>query len=169
MPNHLSYLDAPVLFQVLGVDFKALAKKELFEVPFFGAVLRRAGFIAVDRSDREQARAAVDRAARSLREGACFLIFPEGTRSRTGILGDFKKGAFVAAIHAGSRILPVVLTGTRELMPKGGLAIRPGAVRVRVLDPIDAGSYSYADRERLVAEVRGRIASALAEGAQASP
>lgn len=68
----------------------------------------------------------------------------------------------MAALESGSRILPVALEGTRELMPKGGLKIRPGTVRVRVLDPVDTGSYSYADRERLAAEVRGRIAEALA-------
>jgi 1-acyl-sn-glycerol-3-phosphate acyltransferase len=162
MSNHVSLLDAPVLFQVLGVDFKAVTKKEVFAAPFFGAVLRMAGFIEVDRSDREQARRAMDRTALSLREGACFLVFPEGTRSRTGEMGAFKKGAFVAAMESGSRILPVALTGTRELMPKGRFAIRPGTVRVRVLDPVDAGSYSYADRDRLIGEVKRRIAEALA-------
>ena len=161
MSNHVSHLDAPVLFQVLGVDFKAVAKKELFGIPFLGAVLRMAGFIEVDRADREQARRAMDRTAQSLRAGACFLVFPEGTRSRTGELGEFKKGAFVAAVESGSRILPVALTGTRELMPKGGFSIRRGTVGVRVLDPVDTGSYSYADRDRLIAEVKGRIADAL--------
>jgi 1-acyl-sn-glycerol-3-phosphate acyltransferase len=160
--NHVSHLDAPVLLQGLGIDYKAVAKKELFRIPFFSAVLRAAGFVEVDRSDREQARRAIDRAAESLRSGDCFLMFPEGTRSRTGELGEFKKGAFVAALEAGSRIVPVALTGTRELMPKGRLAIRRGTVRVRVLDPVDAGRYSYADRDRLIADVRGRIAAALA-------
>jgi 1-acyl-sn-glycerol-3-phosphate acyltransferase len=162
MSNHVSHLDAPVLFQVLGVDFKAVAKKEVFSAPFFGAVLRMAGFIEVDRGNREQAHGAMERTAESLRAGACFLVFPEGTRSRTGDLGTFKKGAFVAAIESRSRIVPVALEGTRELMPRGGLAIRPGTVRVRVLDPVETGSYSYADRDRLATEVRERIAAALA-------
>jgi 1-acyl-sn-glycerol-3-phosphate acyltransferase len=169
MSNHVSHLDAPVLFQVLGVDFKAVAKKEVFAAPFFGAVLRMAGFVEVDRANREQAHRAMDRTAQSLREGACFLVFPEGTRSKTGALGEFKKGAFVAAIESGSRILPVALEGTRELMPKGGLAIRPGSVRVRVLDPVDAGSYSYAERDRLAAEVRSRIGAALAGSTAGAP
>jgi 1-acyl-sn-glycerol-3-phosphate acyltransferase len=168
MSNHVSHLDAPVLFQVLGVDFKAVAKKEVFAAPFFGAVLRMAGFIEVDRGNREQSHRAMQRTAESLRAGACFLVFPEGTRSRTGELGAFKKGAFVAAIESESRILPVALEGTRELMPRGGMAIRPGTVRVRVLDPVEAGSYSYADRDRLAAEVRSRIAAALA-GVAAPP
>jgi 1-acyl-sn-glycerol-3-phosphate acyltransferase len=165
MPNHVSNLDAPVLFEALGLDFKAVAKKEIFKIPFLGHVLRFAGFIEVDRGDRNQSRTALDRAAQSLREGNCFLIFPEGTRTRTGELGPFKRGAFVAAIEAGSRIVPAALQGVRELMPRGRLRINPGTVRLRLLDPVNAGSYGYDDRERLAAEVRGRIADALAESA----
>jgi 1-acyl-sn-glycerol-3-phosphate acyltransferase len=158
----VSHLDAPVLLQALGVDFRAVAKKEVFYVPFFSSVLRFAGFIEVDRGDRAQATRAIARAVDALKRGACFLIFPEGTRSRTGEVGPFKKGGFVVAMDAGSRIVPVALQGTRELMPRGGFRIRPGTVRVRVLDPVSAGSYSYGDRDALIADVRGRIAAALA-------
>ena len=165
MPNHASHLDAPVLFQALGIDFKAVAKKEIFGIPFLGHVLRVAGFIDVNRSDRTQSRAALDRAAESLRRGNCFMIFPEGTRTRTGDLGPFKRGAFVAAIEAGSRIVPAALQGVGELMPRGRFRIRPGTVRLRLLEPLDAGGYSYDDRERLASEVRSRIAAALAEKA----
>lgn len=160
--NHVSHLDAPVLLQAFGIDFKAVAKKEVFYVPVFASVLRFAGFIEVDRSNRAQATRAIARAVSALKRGDCFLIFPEGTRSRTGELGPFKKGGFVVAMDAGSRIVPVALEGTRELMPRGGFRIRPGTVRVRVLDPVAAGSYSYDDRDALIAEVRGRIAAALA-------
>ena len=160
--NHVSHLDAPVLLQALGIDFKAVAKKEVFRMPVLGRVLRLAGFIEVDRADRTQATRAIARAVAALQGGDCFLIFPEGTRSRTGEVGPFKKGGFVVAMDAASRIVPVALAGTRELMPRGGFRIRPGTVRVRVLDPIPAGSYSYGDRDALIAEVRGRMVAALA-------
>ncbi len=159
--NHESHLDAPVLFEGLGTDFKAVVKKEIFAWPFFGRVLRRAGFVAVDRRDRIQSGQALARAVETLRGGACFLVFAEGTRSRTGELGPFKKGGFVIAIDAGSRIVPVVVQGGRDLMPRGGFRIRGGTVRVRVLDPVDAAGYSYADRDRLVGEVHERIAAAI--------
>jgi 1-acyl-sn-glycerol-3-phosphate acyltransferase len=159
--NHVSHLDAPVLFKALGKDFKAVVKKEIFSWPFLGRVLRRAGFVAVDRRDRTQSGRALSRAAESLRAGACLLVFAEGTRSRTGELQAFKKGGFVAGIEAGSRIVPVAVHGGRELMPAGGFRIRSGTVRVRVLDPVEAARYSYADRDRLVGEVHARIAAAL--------
>ena len=163
MSNHVSLLDAPVLFQVLGVDLRAVAKKEVFKLPFLHRCLRYAGFIEVDRSNREQAARAIQAAVVSLRQGHCFLIFPEGTRSPDGRLGPFKKGGFVVAMDATSRILPVVLSGVHERMPRGSFRIRPGTIRLKVLDPVEAGSYSYDTREELMAEVRGRMAAALAD------
>lgn len=159
--NHVSHLDAPVLFEALGIDLRAVVKKEIFSWPFLGRILRRAGFVAVDRRDRIKAAQSLSRAAEALREGACFLVFAEGTRSPTGELGRFKKGGFVAAIEAGSRVVPVAVHGSRELMPRGGFGLKSGTVRVRVLDPVEAARYSYSDRDRLVGEVRARIAAAL--------
>jgi 1-acyl-sn-glycerol-3-phosphate acyltransferase len=163
MPNHVSNLDAPVVFLALGIDFKALVKLELFEVPFLGRAMKVAGLVPVDRKNRLQAEKAVDAAAAGLAAGQCFLIYPEGTRSATGELGAFKKGGFVAAIQAGSRIVPVALTGVGELMPRGSFRIRPGTVRVRVLPAVEAGRYKYEERDVLLREVRGAMERALAE------
>jgi len=162
MANHLSLLDAPVLIEAFDVNWKAVVKKEIFKFPFLNYCLRFAGFIEVDRTDRSQATQAIAKAVSALKEGACFLIFPEGTRSRTGELGEFKKGGFLVAIEARSRIIPLAIRGTRDLMPRGGFRIRPGVVEVRVLDPIDAGRYSYEQRDTLIAEIRSRVAAALA-------
>ena len=161
MPNHVSNLDAAILFGHIRLPFKAVAKRELFSFPFVHYCLRYAGFIDVDRRDPGQSRKAMTRAVASLKGGNCFIIFPEGTRSLNGELGEFRKGAFVVAIEAGSRIAPVAVLGAEKLMPRGRFVIQPGTVRIRVLDPVDAASYSYQDRDRLVAEVRGRIAAAL--------
>ncbi len=163
LANHVSHLDPPILYDVLGIDLKAIAKKEVFSIPFFGQVLRRAGFVPVDRNNTPQARNAVSATAASLGRGNCFLVFPEGTRSETGALLPFKKGAFVAAIEAGSRIVPVVIHGTQPLLPRGAWGVRAGRVSVRILDPVDARGYSYAERDLLVEEVRGRMAKALSE------
>lgn len=161
MVNHTSHLDAALLFGWVPVDFKVVLKKELYRFPFIHNCFDYVGFIKVDRGDPDQARQAVARAVASLKQGSTFLIFPEGTRSRTGELQDFKKGGFVVAIEAGSRIVPVAVVGAAGLMPKGGLRIRPGTVRLRVLDPVDADGYSYDERDRLMGDVRARIAAAL--------
>jgi len=162
MPNHTSHLDAALLFGLLPVEFKAVVKRELYRFPFVHYCLKFAGFIDVNRKDPIQSKRAIARAVESLKAGSNFIIFPEGTRSRTGELGDFKKGGFVVAIDAGSRIVPVAILGAQRLMPRGSFRIRPGTVRVRVLDPEDAASYSYEERARLTAVVRERIAAALA-------
>jgi len=159
--NHASHLDAPALYLALRVPFVALAKREVFDIPLFSAVIRRAGFIPIQRGDRTEAAGAVARMVAALREGACVLVFPEGTRSPTGELGPFKKGGFLAAVEASSRVVPVAVHGTRSLMPRHGYALRPGHVRVSILDPVDAGRYSYSDRDLVIAQVRSQIDQAL--------
>jgi 1-acyl-sn-glycerol-3-phosphate acyltransferase len=161
MANHQSMLDPPVLFQALGIDFKAVLKVEIYRVPFLHYPLNYAGYVAIDRKNRIQAQQAIQRTASALKQGSTFLIFPEGTRSRTGELQPFKRGAFVAAIEARSRIFPLALRGFRELLPRGGFRIRPGTVEIEVLDPVDAGGYSYERRGELVERVRGCIEDAL--------
>src|SRR5260221_11871571 len=157
--NHVSHLDGPVLFEALGTDLRAVGKKEVFSWPFLGPVLRRAGFVAVNRRDRIQSGQALSRAAASLRAGTCFPVFPEGTRSRTGELGAFKKGGFVIGIEAGSRILPVVVHGGRELMPAGGFRTRGGAVGGGGLGPLPSRGYSFAERARVPAQAEARHAA----------
>ena len=160
MANHASLLDPCVALEAIPVDFKVLVKKELFKVPFLGTAMLRAGLIPVDRANRERARLSIGKAVDSLRAGNAFLVFPEGTRTRTGELGDLKKGVFIAAMEAGSRIVPVALRGTRTLLPKGRFSIVPGEVVVELLPPVPA--HPDANREELMAEVRSRIAAALA-------
>ena len=159
--NHASHLDAPALFLALGIPFVALAKREVFDIPFFSTVLLRAGFIPIQRGDRTEAAGAVGRMVAALRKGKSVLVFPEGTRSSTGALGPFKKGGFLAAVEAGSRVVPVAVQGTLSLMPRHGYGLRPGHVRISILDPVDTAGYSYSDRDLVIAQVRTRIDQAL--------
>ena len=125
--------------------------------------MRRAGFPAVDRGDRRKAIAALKEAASALAEGHDFLAFPEGTRSETGALGEFKKGPFVMAIQGGVPVAPFVLHGTRDLLPKGSRRLAAGVVEVKFLEPVPTAHLSIKDRDVLLAEVRAMVAASLAD------
>jgi 1-acyl-sn-glycerol-3-phosphate acyltransferase len=119
------------------------------------------GFVAVERADRDKALAAISRGAASLKAGNSFLIFPEGTRSRTGALVPFKKGGFIMAIEAQAPIVPVAVHGGRDAMRKGSAFVRPVMVSVRVGAPIATSGLTLADRDQLIASVRTEIQALL--------
>jgi 1-acyl-sn-glycerol-3-phosphate acyltransferase len=122
------------------------------------------GFVAVDRRDREQAMRALEQGADSLRAGNPFLIFPEGTRSRTGALLPFKKGGFIMAIKAQAPIVPVAIAGGRDAMRKGSAWVRPVRVSVRIGRPVPTAGLTLDDRDELVARVRTEVQNLLDEG-----
>ena len=124
MPNHQSNFDIPVLLAHLKVQFRWLAKIELFKIPIFGYAMKRAGYISIDRSNRKSAFKSLKRAARIIREGVSVIIFPEGTRNLENNIALFKKGGFVLAVDSGVPIVPVITHGTREIMPKKKLVKR---------------------------------------------
>jgi len=159
-PNHQSNFDIAALLGYLPGNNRFAAKKELFDEPVLGMVLRTMGMISID---RENPLAAIETLNDLNRDGYSTIIFPEGTRSRDGRLLPFKKGPFVAAIHLKVPIVPVVCKGTQAVMPKGKyLSIYPGTVEVVVLEPIPTADVSYDDRELLRETVRARIAEELA-------
>ncbi|HSM74183.1 MAG TPA: lysophospholipid acyltransferase family protein, partial [Desulfobacterales bacterium] len=108
MSNHQSNFDIPVLLAFLKVQFRWLAKEELFKIPFFGYAMQRVGYISINRSDRRSAFQSLKRAAEIIRGGVSVMIFPEGTRSLDGRIRPFKKGGFILALDAGVPIVPVV-------------------------------------------------------------
>ncbi|MDF3069842.1 MAG: uncharacterized protein K0R38_5443 [Polyangiaceae bacterium] len=162
MSNHQSLYDIPVIYQALQRRIRMVAKRELFQIPVWGRAMRRAGFIALDRDNRERSREALLASASELRHGTSIWIAPEGTRSPDGTLGEFRKGGFHLALRSGARILPITIIGTREVLPAKGLRITNGCqVRVVVHAPVDPAGYGEERRDELVAVVRSAIASAL--------
>ena len=162
--NHESNVDPPVLFQALHPQLHILYKAELRGVPIMKTVFDVGGFVPVDRGDRDKAMASIHRGADSLRSGNSFLIFPEGTRSRTGALLPFKKGGFIMAIEAQVPIVPVAIRGGRNAMRKGSGIVYPVHVSIRVGQPIPTAGLSLADRDRLIGQVRLEVQKLLDHG-----
>jgi 1-acyl-sn-glycerol-3-phosphate acyltransferase len=163
MSNHQSNFDIPVFFSALPVQFRWLAKAELFKIPIFGRGMRGAGYISIDRSDRKSAVKSLARAAESIRNGKSVLIFPEGTRTSDGNLLPFKSGGFILAIDAGVPIVPMAVHGTFEVMPKHRNIIRRDRVRIVLRPPIDATAYTRHAKNELMEHVRSAILEAKAD------
>jgi len=159
--NHQSLLDIPALVLAMPVDFRIIAKRSLLHVPVFGWALWLAGFIFIERRDRERAIRSLDHAATTIRNGTSIVVFAEGTRSADGNLLPFKKGGFILALKAGVPVIPVSIEGGHAVLPKGSLHVRPGEITVRFGFPIDTGRYSMETKESLIEVVRAAIISGL--------
>jgi 1-acyl-sn-glycerol-3-phosphate acyltransferase len=162
--NHESNVDPAVLFQALHSQLHVLYKAELHKFPIMGTVFDVGGFVPIDRGDRDKAMASIARGAAALRAGGSFLIFPEGTRSRTGHLLPFKKGGFIMAIQAQVPIVPVAVQGGRAAMRKGSALVRPVRVSVRIGTPIPTAGLTLDDRDDLIERVRRQVQLLLEEG-----
>ncbi len=160
--NHVSNLEPAALFMVLP-RIAVILKKELGRIPLLGYVMGLGGFVYVDRKTRDSRRKALEAGAETLRNGVSLLIFPEGTRSLDGKLLPFRPGPFSMAIDARAPIVPITVYGTRELMPRGSLAIRPGRVAIRFHAPIETDGCSSADRHGVMAKAREVIELSLTD------
>ena len=159
MANHQSYVDVPSLFFLPG-QFKWMADDGLFRIPVFGWAMWMAGYIPVCRGNAREGVRALLRAKQLLVDGISIFIFPEGTRSHTGVLGRFQTGGFRLAAQAQTPIVPVVVTGTRQLLPRGAWAFRWGVrVRIHIL-PVVSPPQDRKDLRASMGEVRARMREA---------
>ena len=158
MCNHQSALDISVLLSHMPVQFRFVAKQELFRIPVFGWAIRKAGYISIDRDNPREALKAIEEAVARIKSGASVLIFPEGTRSADGNLLPFMKGAFFLATRAGVPVVPLALIGTNPLQPPGcAVAARKGRVTIRVGKPIPMEGKGLSYKSELMGEVRAAI------------
>jgi 1-acyl-sn-glycerol-3-phosphate acyltransferase len=157
MSNHLSSADIWSLFYAVPFPIRMISKKQLGLIPIFGWAMRVGRFIFIDRQNPVAARRSIEEAARRIKAGHSVIIFPEGTRSRDGAVGPFKKGGFHLARASGAEIVPVAILGTREIMPRGSLLMRPGSVFVGFGKPIPTQGLDEEQRRGLTERVRGQV------------
>ena len=165
--NHSSNIEPPILYMSLSVlhpRLRVLYKSEIHKIPVLSRAFDIVGFVPIERRNREHSMRAIDEAAAALRDGNSFLIFPEGTRSRTGQLLRFKKGGFILAIKGKASIVPVAIQGTQAAMRKGSPIIRPVTVSIRFGPPIELGSSQITQRDQLIARTRSAVEGLLKQG-----
>lgn len=162
--NHQSNVDPPVLFTTLHPRMHIVYKAEINAIPLLARAFQHGGFVPIERRNKEAAMRSLEAGAKSIRDGNSFLIFPEGTRSKTGEMLPFKKGGFLMALKAQAPIVPVAISGGTEVMQRGSKIIRPATVSIRIGEPIETTGMDMGDRDALIETVRRRIEALLAEG-----
>ncbi len=155
--NHQSHIDVVAVFSILSLTVRYIAKKELFRIPLFGWAMSAAGTIKVDRSNREKAIRSIEKAGETIKKGVSVIMFPEGTRSPDGEIHAFKKGAFVLASKSGVPVVPISISGTRNILKKHSLSLTPGKVKIVISDPIDSSNYKLEERGKFASDVRKEI------------
>jgi len=162
IPNHQSLLDI-VFFNMLRHRLRWVSKIEIFRVPLVGWEMKMVKYIELIRGNKASVIKMMEKCVESLQDGISVVIFPEGTRSLTGAIGKFKTGAFQLAVKTDKPLLPVLIDGTGEIMPKkGGIIFRNRRiVRIRVLDPIFPGQFGTGDPEELAIRVQNMMVTAM--------
>ncbi|MGA3346338.1 MAG: lysophospholipid acyltransferase family protein [Terracidiphilus sp.] len=155
--NHTSYMDTPVIFGALPFQFRILARKELWPIPFIGWYLNRSGQIQIDTANPRATLSSLGAGARALRSGMALFVFPEGGRTSDGELRPFLSGAAYLAIRAQVPLVPIALSGVYELLPIHTRHFYPGEVTLSVGEPIDTTGMTLRQSEELTQKLRTSI------------
>ena len=157
MSNHQGSYDIFALLGHLPFQFKWLAKREIFSIPILGWAMKATGYISIDREGNRETVKAMNEAADKIHQGMSVVIFPEGSRSPDGSIQPFKKGGFTLAIKSEAPIVPIAITGSREIIPKGTLRVYPGAITLRIDRPVETKGCTMKDRELLMRQLHDII------------
>lgn len=161
--NHQSHFDILVVYGWMGIDPMWVMKQELRRIPAFGWICEKVGMIYIDRSDTESAIRSLAAAKEKVVNGSSVIFFPEGTRSRDGRMGRFKKGAFKMALDLGLPVLPVTILGTRDILPSDSIDLFPGQAEMTIHPPVDVAGRTADDLPELMETVRRQIESSMPE------
>lgn len=162
MPNHLSFLDGPLIVMLIPQPVRVIVKKEVYKIPVFNYAIRKAEFIPVDREGKEAGKQSIEAATALIKQKRySFLVFPEGTRSRTGDLQGFRRGGFFLAVDSQTPILPIVIKGSYDLMPKGSFFVKKGKVEVTFLQSVPMDKYNRQNMLELIDTVREKMSLEL--------
>jgi len=159
--NHTSLLDIPILFAAINQPLFYVAKMELKRVPFLGQYMQAMGMIFIDRSNREQAMLSMRSAIQDIAEGKSIVVFPEGTRSKTGSLQPFKRGAFVIACEGQIPLIPVVIHGGSRALKSGSFSLRPTKIEIEICPVVRATNYIELDQDALARKMHALFVEKL--------
>jgi 1-acyl-sn-glycerol-3-phosphate acyltransferase len=157
MANHQNLLDPFAMLLTVGHHVAGVEKRENLQIPVYGWLSRAWGNIPIQREDQAHARAGISEATERLRQGRSIAILPEGTRTKDGNIGPFKKGGFHMAIDAGAVILPMTINGSYQVLRNGDWKVYPGTIEIAYGEPIPTADYSKDDMDALMARVRAAI------------
>lgn len=161
--NHESLLDIPAIFAAIPVNLFFIAKKELKKVPFMGWAMLMGGMIFIDRRNKEQAKKDMLRAGELIKKGKNIISFPEGTRTKTGEMGMFKRGTFLLSVNTGIKVVPIAIKGARELLPAGSFNLKPGEIHLHVFPPSSPENYSQETAEVFASDLRKKISDKISQ------
>jgi 1-acyl-sn-glycerol-3-phosphate acyltransferase len=157
MPNHSSFLDVLLVFAFIPQNFRSIVKKEFFSIPLLGLTVKSSGQIPLNRKSPRKGLESIKQAAELLKRGVSILVFPEGTRSRDGQIHEFKTTLFVLPIRTRTPVVPVLIEGTFQALPRGSVLLKHYPVKVNFLDPVSPDCFSDKERALYAEKVRQRL------------